>query len=126
MSGVLAIPTAGMTDNGEQYSGLVVYGVDPSRGFTLHGRVSHRQLANEVVDAMCPVEEDPWMKCERSTASIPQFSQIDRSIVIDNHLVTLGTGGLEIHALDTLARREARILWPLTTDVQSRIVVSAD
>jgi lactam utilization protein B len=126
VSGVLAIPTAGTTDNGEQYSGLVVYGVDPSRGFTLHGRVSHRQLATEVVDGMCPVEEDPWMKCERSTGSIAQFAQIDRSVVIDNHLVTLGTGGLEIHALDKLARREARILWPLTTDIQSRIVVSAD
>jgi hypothetical protein len=126
VSGVLAIPTAGATENGEQYNGLVVYGVDPKRGFELYGRVSHRQLAHEVLESMCTQQDDdPWMKCERPTHMLPQYSQIDRSIVIDNHLVSLGMGGLEIHALDKLARRQARILWPLTSDPQSRIV-SAD
>lgn len=75
---------------------------------------------SKTAPSMC--SDDPWMKCESNAAMIPQYSQIDRSIVIDNHLVSLGMGGLEIHALDKLARRQARILWPLTTDPQSRVV----
>jgi len=117
-SGTLAIPAAGQTGDGVSYSGLIVYGVDPRRGFTLYGRVSHHQLATEVIQAMCDrATADPWdgPGCDpaASAGMLPAYAQIDRSIVIDNYLVSLGQAGLEIHSLDKLSIRAARLRWPL-------------
>ncbi len=132
-TGTLAIPTAGSTDDGQQYNGLVVYGVDAKRGFTLYGRVSHRQLAKEALDALCTAARnntDPWTNqipnCPDAATlgyMLPQYSTIDRSIVIDNYLVSLGTAGMEIHSLEHIGTLAARMRWPLPMGNRTNDVV---
>jgi hypothetical protein len=135
VTGTLALPVAGNTSEGEQFNGLVVYTIDRKTGFTLNGRVTHRKLAAETLDAMCDVQgggDDPWNRdisaCNENQRQylIPQYSQIDRSIVVDNYLITLGTAGLEIHQTDKLANRLARMRWPVMNQQRAQLVVSAE
>jgi inhibitor of cysteine peptidase len=134
VTGTLALPVAGSTSEGEQFNGLVVYTIDRKTGFVLNGRVTHRKLAAETLDAMCDKQgggDDPWNQdvtaCNQSQRQylIPQYSQIDRSIVVDNYLITLGTAGMEIHQTDKLATRLARMRWPVSAD-HAQLVVSAE
>ena len=110
VTGTLALPVSGYANDG-QFNGLVVYDVDPERGFTLHGRITHRDLAREVLAARC---KDPWAgnDCRHLHGEIAHHAQIDRSIVLDKYLVTLGVAGLEIHPIEKLAQRAARLAWP--------------
>jgi hypothetical protein len=107
---VLAVPASGTTAGGVPFNSLVVYGLDRKRGFTLYGRVTHRALAKEVLARQCAQTD-----CERNTWTykLPELSQIDRSIVVDNYLLSVGASGFEIHSLDSLSRRAARVMWPL-------------
>ena len=58
---------------------------------------------------------------------LPQLSQIDRSVVVDKYIMTLGTSGLEIHSLDRVSERAARLRWPQPNLGQApTLVVSAD
>ncbi len=132
ISGTLALPVAGSTNEGDAFNALVVYNLDRKAGFTLAGRVTHRELARELFDERCG-SDDPWARsgnCDEYQRRylIPQFSQIDRSVVVDKYIMTLGTAGLEIHSLDHISSRLARLRWPTQADPsdQPALVVSAD
>jgi Beta propeller domain len=130
ITGTLAVPVAGSTNEGDAFNALVVYNVDPKRGFTLHGRVTHREMAASLFADRCNTN-DPWARsgnCEPASRRymIPQYSQIDRSIVVDKYLLTVGVSGFEIHQLDHLALRAAQVRWPEATAQQASLIVSAD
>jgi hypothetical protein len=127
VTGTLALPVAGSTHEGEAFNALVVYNLDRKTGFELAGRITHRELANETLGERC-VDGDPWNQC-RSDARymLPQLSQIDRSVVVDKYIMTLGASGLEIHSLDRLSERAARLRWPQPNVGQEpELVVRAD
>jgi hypothetical protein len=75
--------------------------------------------------------DDPWARsgnCEPASRRymIPQYSQIDRSIVVDKYLLTVGVSGFEIHQLDHLSLRAAQVRWPEATAAQPALIVSAE
>ena len=127
VTGTLALPVAGQTDDGDAFNALVVYNLDRKRGFTLAGRVTHRELARELIDESCGID-DPWAtngNCNPSSRRylIPQYAQIDRSIVVDKYILTLGTAGMEIHSLDHISERAARLRWPTANTEQAPALV---
>ena len=130
VTGTLALPVSGSTNEGDAFNALVVYHIDPKTGFTLHGRVTHRELAAELFAANCG-SDDPWAQngnCDPSSRRylIPAYSQIERSIVVDKYLMTIGQSGMEIHQLDHLSLRAAQLRWPMPSVDAAQLVVSAD
>ncbi|MDQ3337802.1 MAG: beta-propeller domain-containing protein [Myxococcota bacterium] len=127
VTGTLALPVAGNTHDGEAFNALVVYNLDKKRGFELAGRITHRELAREMLNASCD-EGDPWNQCNgNGRYMLPQLSQIDRSVVVDKYIMTLGASGLEIHSLDRVSERAARLRWPQANVGQEpELVVRAD
>ena len=76
---------------------------------------------------------DPWdgqppQPCDATTVGyqLPAYSQIDGSIVIDNYLVSLGQAGVEIHSLDKLATRLAKLRWPSPMARATDVITSVE
>jgi hypothetical protein len=106
VTGTLALPMYEYAGDGSGFQGLVAYRVDPKRGFKQLGRIDHRALADRMLAHQCEVfkrQNNTYSQqyyCNKQNwPSLRQQFAIDRSIVVDKYLMTLGTAGLMIHAL---------------------------
>jgi uncharacterized secreted protein with C-terminal beta-propeller domain len=103
-----AVPLVEQTGKGGYFQGLAVYTLDKQKGFTSKGRVDHTALGADWVDEQCRVQKkaQPKAKLEQlyycNPANQKQYSAqhpIQRSIVIDQFILSLSSLGIEIHAL---------------------------
>ena len=108
VTGTLALPFYEYNNNGTGFQGLIAYRVDAKRGFKSLGRIDHRTLADKMLEHTC--NESRRLKngnetyyCRKENwANLRMQYPIDRSIVVDKYLMTLGTAGLMIHSLSGL------------------------
>jgi hypothetical protein len=109
----LALPYYEYNNDGNNFQGLIAYRVDAKRGFQSLGRIDHRQLADKMIEHTC--REAKRLKngnehyyCQKANyPGLRQQYAIDRSIVVDKYLMTLGTAGLMIHSLSGLEQKSA-------------------
>jgi hypothetical protein len=122
VTGTLAIPLQDYTD-GQPFTGLAVYKLDPRTGFTSLGRIDHRAVATKMRNEKCGTQDkDPWAGdahgiCDRNQWGymMHHHAQIDRSIVVDNFLLGVGVSGLSIHKLGRLIE-VASVTWTSNGD----------
>ncbi len=101
----LALPFYEYKNDGSGFQGLIAYRVDPKRGFKSLGRIEHGKLADKMLEYTCSKlkqqnngNEHYYCNKANYTHLRRQYA-IDRSIVVDKYLMTLGTAGLMIHTL---------------------------
>jgi uncharacterized secreted protein with C-terminal beta-propeller domain len=105
LTGTLALPFYEYKNDGTGSQGLIAYRVDPKRGFKSLGRIDHAQLADKMIEHTCQVQRklnngnDVYYCNKANWKNMRQQYPIDRSIVVDKYLMTLGTAGLMIHTL---------------------------
>lgn len=109
VTGTLALPFYEQKYDGSGlFQGLIAYRVDPERGFQSLGRIDHSSLADKMIEHTCneTKRQNPSgasYYCEKSNwPSLRRHYSIDRSIVVDKYLMTLGSAGLVIHELSGL------------------------
>lgn len=105
VTGTLALPFYEYNTNGTGFQGLLAYHVDAKRGFKSLGRIDHRVLADKMLEHTCSEarkqkngNESYYCRKENWPNLRMQYA-IDRSIVVDKYLLTLGSAGLMIHTL---------------------------
>jgi uncharacterized secreted protein with C-terminal beta-propeller domain len=104
VTGTLALPFSEY-NGGHYFQGLIAYRVDAKRGFRSLGRIDHRSLADKMIEHTCREAKrqkngNEHYYCRKENYdSLRQQYAIDRSIVVDKYLMTLGTAGLMIHSL---------------------------
>jgi uncharacterized secreted protein with C-terminal beta-propeller domain len=107
-TGTLALPFYEYGNNGTSFQGLIAYRVDAKRGFKSLGRIDHRSLSDKMIDHMCHQASqakngNQAYYCKKENRpNLRQQYPIDRSIVVDKYLMTLGPAGLMIHSLSGL------------------------
>jgi hypothetical protein len=103
-----AVPLVAQSGKGGYFQGLAVYTLDKQKGFTSKGRVDHTALGADWVDEQCRAQKkaQPKAKLEQLYYCNPtnqkQYSAqhpIQRSIIIDQFILSLSNLGIEIHAL---------------------------
>lgn len=111
MTGTLALPFYEQKNDGSGYfQGLIAYRVDAKRGFKSLGRIDHSSLADKMIEHNCREMKrlnngSERYYCEKSNwPNLRRQFAIDRSIVVDKYLMTLGSAGLMIHTLSGLDR----------------------
>jgi hypothetical protein len=122
VTGTLALPYAEY-NNGSNFQGLIAYRVDPKRGFKSLGRIDHGQLADKMIEQTCAEQKklnnnvDVYYCNKTNWPSMRSGYPIDRSIVVDKYLMTLGNAGLMIHSLSGLDKVSA-LSWSKIKDHQ--------
>jgi hypothetical protein len=112
VTGTLALPYAEYNNN-TTFQGLIAYRIDPRRGFKSLGRIDHGQLADKMIEQTCLQQKkannnnDVYYCNKQNWPSMRQSYPIDRSIVVDKYLMTLGNAGLMIHSLAGLEKVSA-------------------
>ena len=120
VTGTLALPY-NEYNNGISFQGLIAYHVDPKRGFKQIGRIDHRSIADTMLAYTCAQMQQQHNGSETyycNKANWPGLRQqygIDRSIVVDKYLMTLGSAGLMIHTLAG-ADQVAALSWARVQD----------
>jgi hypothetical protein len=113
-----AVPIVQYTSN-ENFAGLAVFGLDKTKGFINRGRLAHTALNAAWLDEQCAAQKKAAPKATAASLAYcsPQSRKqmrgqhpISRSLVIDTHLVSLSTLGLEIHSLANLDAK-ASLSW---------------
>ncbi len=105
VTGTLALPYYEYSGNGAMFQGLIAYHVDRKRGFKRIGFIDHRVIADQMLAQTCAQLEQQHNAnrayyCNKANwPSMRQQYGIDRSIVVDKYLMTLGGAGLMIHTL---------------------------
>jgi hypothetical protein len=113
ITGTLALPYGEYKPDGSTFQGLVAYRIDPKRGFKSLGRIDHGQLADKMIEQTCLEQKklnnnvDVYYCNKTNWPSMRQGYPIDRSIVVDKYLMTLGNAGLMIHSLSGLEKVSA-------------------
>jgi uncharacterized secreted protein with C-terminal beta-propeller domain len=108
ITGTLALPLQEYSNDGTYYQGLVAFRVDPKKGFKSLGRIDHRSLADKMIEYMCidakrQKNGNEQYYCQKQNwPGMRQSFTIDRSIVVDKYLMTLGTAGLMVHKLASM------------------------
>ncbi|HEX5060813.1 MAG TPA: beta-propeller domain-containing protein [Kofleriaceae bacterium] len=105
-TGTLALPFYEYNSNtGTNYQGLIAYHVDAKRGFKSLGRIDHGMLADKMIAHTCEQQKklnngnDVYYCNKANWKNMRSQYPIDRSIVVDKYLMTLGTAGLMIHTI---------------------------
>jgi uncharacterized secreted protein with C-terminal beta-propeller domain len=102
-----AVPLVEQTGK-SYFQGLAVYSLDKQKGFTSKGRVDHGALGDNWVDEQCQVQKKAAPKAKAAdlyycNAANRKYYRaqypIQRSIVIDQFILSLSNLGIEIHAL---------------------------
>jgi uncharacterized secreted protein with C-terminal beta-propeller domain len=107
-TGTLALPFYEYGSNGTGFQGLIAYRVDAKRGFKSLGRIDHRALSDKMIDHMCREAtqakngNQAYFCKKENRPNLRHQYPIDRSIVVDKYLMTLGPAGLMIHSLSGL------------------------
>ena len=101
VTGTLALPIQESTSEGT-FQGLVAYHIDRKRGFRSLGRIDHTSLADKLLAAQCAQRNDVGMCESQNRIYLRQQYAIDRSMVVDKYLLTVGNAGLMIHELSDL------------------------
>jgi hypothetical protein len=120
VTGTLALPY-NEYNNGISFQGLIAYHIDPKRGFKQIGRIDHRSIADTMLAYTCAQMQQQHNGSETyycNKANWPSLRQqygIDRSIVVDKYLMTLGSAGLMIHTLAG-ADQVAALSWARVQD----------
>ena len=120
VTGTLALPLY-QQNGSEVFQGLVAYHVDGKRGFKSLGRIDHRELADRMIAHQCEMAKrqkngsEPWLCSPQNFPNLRQQYPIDRSIVVDRYVMSLGTAGLMIHDLGNL-RAVAALSWAKVDD----------
>jgi uncharacterized secreted protein with C-terminal beta-propeller domain len=106
ITGTLALPFYEYNNQtGTNFQGLIAYRVDAKRGFKSLGRINHSSLADKMIEWQCREAKrtkngnEQYFCNKQYWAGMRQQYMIDRSIVVDKYLMTLGTAGLMIHSL---------------------------
>ncbi|HEY5923461.1 MAG TPA: beta-propeller domain-containing protein [Kofleriaceae bacterium] len=113
LTGTLALPFYEAKNDGTAFQGLIAYRVDAKRGFKSLGRIHHGELADKMIAHTCAQQKklnnnvDVYYCNKQNWPSMRQGYQIDRSIVVDKYLMTLGTAGLMIHSLSGMDKVSA-------------------
>jgi uncharacterized secreted protein with C-terminal beta-propeller domain len=106
-SNTFAVPLVEQTGKG-YFQGLAVYNLDKQKGFTSKGRVDHAALGDDWVAEQCQAQKKASPKAKPAQlyyctpANQKQYRAqhpIQRSIVIDQFILSLSNLGIEIHAL---------------------------
>lgn len=101
----LALPFYEYKNDGSGFQGLIAYRVDAKRGFKSLGRIEHGVLADKMLDYTCKKLKKQNNGSEHYYCNKANYQNlrrqygIDRSIVVDKYLMTLGSAGLMIHTL---------------------------
>jgi hypothetical protein len=113
VTGTLAIPFYEYKNDGTGFQGLLAYRIDPKKGFKSLGRVDHGELADKMIEQTCRQQKkannnvDVYYCNKANWPSMRQGYPIDRSIIVDKYLLTLGNAGLMIHTLAGLDKVSA-------------------
>jgi hypothetical protein len=124
VTGTLALPYYEYKNDGTGFQGLVAYRIDPKRGFKSLGRIDHAPLADKMIEQTCLQQKkannnvDVYYCNKANWPSMRQGYPIDRSIVVDKYLMTLGNAGLMIHTLAGLDQVSA-LSWSKIQDHQT-------
>jgi uncharacterized secreted protein with C-terminal beta-propeller domain len=102
----LAIPFQEYKQDGTgNFSGLLAYRIDPKKGFKSLGRIDHASLADKMIEQTCRQQKklnngtEVYWCAKTNWPALRQNYPIDRSIIVDKYLMTLGNAGLMIHSL---------------------------
>ncbi len=107
VTGTLALPFSEYKDN-VSFQGLIAFRVDPKRGFKQLGRIDHGALADKMIEQTCRQQKklnnnvEVYYCNKQNWPNMRSGYPIDRSIVVDKYLMTLGNAGLMIHSLSGL------------------------
>ncbi|HEY5950708.1 MAG TPA: beta-propeller domain-containing protein, partial [Kofleriaceae bacterium] len=124
VTGTLALPYYEYKNDGTGFQGLIAYRIDPKKGFKSLGRIDHAQLADKMIEQTCRQQKkannnnDVYYCNKANWPSMRQGYPIDRSIVVDKYLLTLGNAGLMIHTLAGLDQVSA-LSWSKIEDHQA-------
>ena len=112
VTGTLALPY-GEYKNNQTFQGLIAYRIDPKKGFKSLGRIDHGDLADKMIEQTCRQQKklnngnDVYYCNKTNWPNMRSGYPIDRSIVVDKYLMTLGNAGLMIHTLNGLDKVSA-------------------
>jgi len=113
VTGTLALPYYEYKNDGTGFQGLIAYHIDSKKGFKSLGRIDHAQLADKMIEQTCRQQKklnnnnDVYYCNKANWPGMRQGYPIDRSIVVDKYLMTLGNAGLMIHSLSGLDKVSA-------------------